>query len=47
MVVADYPAIFVANPVHRIAFRDYVKGYRYVGLLGYDVAFYDFTIEKK
>ena len=40
-------AIFVANPLHRIAFRDYVKGYRYVGLLGYDVAFYDFTIEKK
>jgi peptide/nickel transport system substrate-binding protein len=47
LVVADYPAIFVANPVHRIAFRDYVKGYRYVGLLGYDVAFYDFTIDKK
>ena len=47
LVVADYPAIFVANPVHRIAFRDHVKGYRYVGLLGYDVAFYDFTIEKK
>ena len=40
-------SIFVANPVHRIAFRDYVKGYRYVGLLGYDVAFYDFTIDKK
>ena len=40
-------AIYVANPLHRIAFRDYVKGYRYVGLLGYDVAFYDFTIEKK
>jgi len=47
LVVSDYPAIFVANPVHRIAFRDYVKGYRYVGLLGYDVAFYDFTVEKK
>jgi peptide/nickel transport system substrate-binding protein len=46
-IVKDYPSIFVANPVHRIAFRDYVHGYRYVGLLGYDVAFYDFTIEKK
>ena len=22
LVVADYPSIFVANPVHRIAFRD-------------------------
>lgn len=47
LVVQDYPSIFVANPLHRIAFRDYVKGYRYVGLLGYDVAFYDLTIEKK
>lgn len=47
LVVQDYPSIFVANPIHRIAFRDYVKGYRYVGLLGYDVAFYDFTIERK
>ena len=47
LVVRDYPSIFVANPVHRIAFRDHVHGYRYVGLLGYDVAFYDFTIEKK
>jgi peptide/nickel transport system substrate-binding protein len=47
LVVKDYPSLYVANPVHRIAFRDHVKGYRYVGLLGYDVAFYDFTIEKK
>lgn len=47
LIVKDYPSIFVANPVHRIAFRDHVKGYRYVGALGYDVAFYDFTIEKK
>ncbi|HEV8310362.1 MAG TPA: ABC transporter substrate-binding protein [Methylomirabilota bacterium] len=47
LVVKDYPSIFAANPIHRIAFRDHVKGYRYVGLLGYDVAFYDFTIEKK
>jgi peptide/nickel transport system substrate-binding protein len=47
LVVRDYPSIYVANPVHRIAFRDHVKGYRYVGLLGYDVAFYDFTIERK
>jgi peptide/nickel transport system substrate-binding protein len=46
LIVDDYPSIFVANPVHRIAFRDHVKGYRYVGLLGYDVAFYDFRIER-
>ena len=47
LIVKDYPSVYAANPVHRIAFRDHVKGYRYVGLLGYDVAFYDFTIEKK
>jgi peptide/nickel transport system substrate-binding protein len=47
LIAADYPSIFVANPIHRIAFRDHVKGYRYVGLLGYDVAFYDFTIDRK
>lgn len=46
LIVKDYPSIYVANPLHRIAFRDYVKGYRYVGLLGYDVAFYDFTVER-
>src|SRR5262249_10014240 len=40
LVVKDYPSIYVANPVHRIAFRDHVHGYRYVGSLGYDVAFY-------
>jgi peptide/nickel transport system substrate-binding protein len=46
LIVADAPSIYVANPLHRIAYRTYVKGYRYVGLLGFDVAFYDFTIEK-
>ncbi len=44
MIMDDAPSIYVANPLHRIAFRDYVKGYRYVGLLGFDVAFYDFAI---
>lgn len=43
MITADYPSIFVGIPVHNIAFADYVQGYSYVGLLGYDVAFYDFT----
>ncbi len=45
-IAKDAPSIYIANPLHRIAFRDYVKGYRYVGLLGYDVAFYDFTIAR-
>lgn len=46
LTVRDAPSIYIANPLHRIAFRDYVKGYRYVGLLGFDVAFYDFTIAR-
>jgi peptide/nickel transport system substrate-binding protein len=46
LVVEEAPSVYVANPLHRIAYRDYVKGYRYVGLLGFDVAFYDFTIVK-
>ena len=44
MIARDVPSIYVANPLHRIAFRDNVKGYRFVGLVGFDVAFYDFTI---
>jgi len=44
MITEDYPSIFVGIPVHNIAFADYVEGYSYVGLLGYDVAFYDFTL---
>lgn len=46
LIVADFPSIYIANPMHRIAFQDYVEGYNYVGLLGYDVAFYDFQINK-
>lgn len=46
LIARDAPSIYIANPLHRIAFRDYVKGYRYVGLLGFDVAFYDFTIAR-
>ena len=45
LIVEDYPSIFVANPMHRIAFRDTVDGYSYVGLLGYDVAFYDYRLQ--
>jgi len=45
LIVADYPSIFVANPIHRIAYTNKLQGYHYVGLLGYDVAFYDFRIK--
>ena len=39
-------ALFVANPILRRAFRDYVKDYRYPGILGYDLVFYNLKIEK-
>ena len=39
-------ALFIANPVLRRAFRDYVKDYRYPGILGYDLVFYNLKIEK-
>ncbi len=46
VIVRDAPSLYIANPLHRIAFREYVKGYRYVGLLGFDNAFYDYTIAR-
>lgn len=46
IITQAHPSIYIANPMHRIAYRDYVKGYHYVGLLGYDIAFYDFTVQK-
>lgn len=46
LVVEDMPSIYVANTIHRVAFRDWVKGYVDVGLLGYDLAFYHLTIDK-
>ena len=46
LIVRDAPSIYVANPLHRIAFRSHVKGYRYVGLLGFDNNFWDFTIAR-
>lgn len=46
MIVDQYPNLFIVNPTHRIAMHDYVKSYRYVGLLGFDVNFHDFTIQK-
>jgi peptide/nickel transport system substrate-binding protein len=46
LVVEDAVSIYIANPTHRIAFRDYVQGYTYVGLLGYDTAFYYLSTNK-
>lgn len=46
LVNAQVPAVYLANPTHYLAYRDYVKGYNYVGLMGYDLAFYSLTVEK-
>ncbi|GAB4568207.1 MAG: ABC transporter substrate-binding protein [Anaerolineae bacterium] len=45
-IVEDAPSLYIANPAHRIAYRNHVKGYTYVGLLGYDLSFYTLRIEK-
>lgn len=43
LITAAVPSIYVANPTHNIAYRNNVKGYSYVGLMGYDVSFYSFS----
>jgi peptide/nickel transport system substrate-binding protein len=45
LIVDKAPSVYVANPNHRIAFRDYVEGYKYVGLLGYDLGFYNLSVK--
>lgn len=45
LIVDKAPSIYVANPIHRVAFRDYVEGYKYVGLLGYDLGFYYMSVK--
>ena len=46
LINENAPSIYVANPNHRIAYRDYVDGYKYVGILGYDVGFYYLSLKK-
>jgi len=46
-VTEDAAALFIINPVHRIAYRDYVKGYDYIGILGFDLRFYNLDISGK
>ncbi|MFC4596843.1 ABC transporter substrate-binding protein [Cohnella hongkongensis] len=36
-----YPAVYISNPNNTIAYSKQVTGYRYVGLMGYDLAFYN------
>ena len=37
------PSVYIANTTHRIAFRDYVEGYEFVPLMGFDLSFYYLT----
>lgn len=40
LIADDAPSIYIANPTHRIAYRDYITDYHFVGILGYDLNFY-------
>lgn len=46
-VTEDAAALFIINPMHRIAYRDYVKGYDYIGILAFDLNFYHLDISGK
>ncbi|MFA6939975.1 MAG: ABC transporter substrate-binding protein [Clostridiaceae bacterium] len=37
------PSIYIADTTHRIAYQKNVKGYEFVPLMGYDIAFYYFS----
>lgn len=46
-IVADEAAaLFIANPLHRMAHRDRVAGYNFVGVLGYDLTWYPLRVEE-
>ncbi|UFJ39267.1 ABC transporter substrate-binding protein [Brevibacillus humidisoli] len=46
LITDDAVSLYIANPMHYIAYRDYVQGYKFLGILGYDVGFYYFTLKK-
>jgi peptide/nickel transport system substrate-binding protein len=46
IVTAEAASLYVANPTHHVAFRDYVEGYTFVGLMGYDISFYYLSLKK-
>lgn len=43
LITDDAASIYIANPTHRIAYRDYINDYQYVGILGFDLNFYYLT----
>ncbi|HEY64510.1 MAG TPA: ABC transporter substrate-binding protein [Caldilineae bacterium] len=45
-IVADEAAaLFIANPLHRIAHRDRITGYTFLGVLGYDLTWYPLRVK--
>jgi peptide/nickel transport system substrate-binding protein len=45
IVNREAASLFIANPEHRIAFRDRVKGYTFNGILGFDLFFWKLRVE--
>lgn len=46
-IVSDEAAgLFIANPLHRMAHRERVKGYNFIGVLGYDLTWYSLRVEE-
>lgn len=42
-IAAEYPAVYISNPNNSIAYSTTIQGYKYVGLMGYDLAFYNLS----
>lgn len=43
LITALCPSIYIADTTHRIAYQKDIKGYEFVPLMGYDIAFYYFS----
>lgn len=43
IITEKAPSIYVANATHNVAHASYVEGYTFVGLMGYDIAFYNLS----
>jgi peptide/nickel transport system substrate-binding protein len=44
IVTDEAAALFIANPLHRMAHSDRVDGYNFVGVLGYDLTWYPLRV---
>ena len=46
LLTLDAPSVYIFNTPHRVATWDYITGYTYVGLLGYDMAWWYLGLDK-